>query len=937
MHDRIAEQAANGEKIDFKNLDPEDLQALLDHAFERYFETSGLFGTPTHCLKLVNQLKRIGVDEIACLIDFGVDIDSVLASLPHLKELSRLANHPSLVTREKYSIPAQLRRHRVTHFQCTPSLARMLVSEPESAAALGSIREFLVGGEAITPSLAAQLGRLVGGQVRNMYGPTETAVWSTTQILPKTGGDIGIGRPLANTEIYVLDKNGMPTPIGLPGELFIAGEGVARGYLNRPELTAEKFVPHPFCQDFRARLYRTGDLARYRADGSIEFLGRVDHQVKLRGHRIELGEIETLLGSHPAVAECVVTAAEDAAGDKRLVAYIVPRHVAAGESGVNRSEGIEERLARWQMIWDGAYTNSGDGQTTISESEAPGATPFNIAGWNSSYTGQPVPEVEMREYVGRTVERILALHPKRVMETGCGTGLLLFRIAPQCDEYCGTDFSPKALAYVRQQLANYNLPRVSLIQRAADDWREIKPESFDTVILNSVAQYFPDIDYLRRVLEGAVKAVAPGGRIFIGDVRSLPLLEAFHASVEFHQTPPGLTRQQFRERVQSRVAREEELTVAPAFFHALRQHLPQITRVEVRLKPGRFHNEVTRFRYDVILEVGGQQAAEMEIAPVKAAGREWTPSGIRQCLAQSGPALVHLTHMPNARLEVENRVLEWMNGGEGPETAGELREAIRAAETKSVDPEALEELARECGGSADVTWPADSDATGAFNVFFRRNGQQGGVVYFQPADSFARRAWSDYANHPARNQADTKLIAQLRGHLERALPGIMVPSAFVLIPAMPLTPNGKIDRQALPAPDAARREPAETFVAPGTPIEQALASIWREVLGLETVGSRDNFFKLGGHSLLATQLVSRLRESFKIELPLRALFEAPTIERLAQNLAAHETNPGAVERAARIMNQLDAMSADELEQALQQREKMDKMDGRLTETTAPVA
>ena len=924
---------AHGEKIDFKKLNPEDLQALLEHAFERYFETSGLFGTPTHCLKLVNQLKRIGVDEVACLIDFGVDIDSVLASLPYLKELTQMANRPS-PARTDYSIPAQIKRHQVTHFQCTPSLARMLVSEPESAAALDSIREFLVGGEAITPSLAAQLGKLVGGQVRNMYGPTETAVWSTTQVLPKTGGDIGIGRPLANTEIYVLDNSGRPVPIGLPGELFIGGEGVARGYLNRPELTAEKFVSHPFRQESGARLYRTGDLARYRADGSIEFLGRVDHQVKLRGHRIEVGEIEALLAAHPAVGECVVVATEDPAGEKRLAAYVVPRRGIVGERDQSPT-GIEERLAQWQMIWDGAYGQSGTGQTKVPESKAAGAAPFNIAGWNSSYTGQPVPEVEMREYVGRTVERILALRPKRVMEIGCGTGLLLFRIAPECDEYCGTDFSRKALGYVREQLANYNLPRVSLLQRAADDWKDVTPESFDTIILNSVAQYFPSVDYLLRVLEGAVKAVAPGGRVFIGDVRSLPLLEAFHASVEFHQAPSELTREQFRQRVRSRVAREEELTVAPAFFHALRQHLPQITRVTARLKPGRFHNEVTRFRYDVVLDVGGEQPAEMETAPGKAAEREWTLSGIRQCLAKSGTPLVKLTGVHNARLEVENRVIAWINGGEGPETVGELRNAIRAAETKSVDPEALEELSRECGGAVDVTWPADLDTNGAFDVLFRRDGQEGEMVSRRAPSSFARRAWSDYANHPARNQADAKLIAELRGHLERSLPGIMVPSAFVLIPTMPLTPNGKIDRQALPAPDAARREPAETFVAPGTPIERALASIWREVLGLETVGTRDNFFKLGGHSLLATQLVSRLRESFKIEVPLRALFEAPTIERLAENLQAIETSPDAIERAARIMNRLDAMSADELEEALQQREKMDKAGGRIMETVAP--
>jgi hypothetical protein len=132
-----------------------------------------------------------------------------------------------------------------------------------------------------------------------------------------------IGRPIANTQIYILDRNLQPVPIGIPGELHIGGVGLARGYLHLPELTAEKFIPDPFCDDSQARLYKTGDLARYRPDGNIEFLGRMDHQVKIRGFRIELGEIEVVLAQHPAVCEAVVNVHEPLPGDKRLAAYVV--------------------------------------------------------------------------------------------------------------------------------------------------------------------------------------------------------------------------------------------------------------------------------------------------------------------------------------------------------------------------------------------------------------------------------------------------------------------------------------------------------------------------------------------------------------------------------------------------------------------------------------
>jgi amino acid adenylation domain-containing protein len=209
-----------------------------------------------------------------------------------------------------------LERHDITFLQATPVTWRLLfdagwLGKPDLQA--------VCTGEAMPPEVAEQLVP-VTRRVWNLYGPTETTIWSTGYLVADGREPILIGRPVANTQCYILNLQGQPVPIGVTGELFIGGDGLARGYLNRPELTAEKFVADPF-RGGQARMYRTGDLARYRADGNIECLGRIDHQVKIRGFRIELGEIEAALKKQPEIKQAVVIAREDTPGDKRLVAY----------------------------------------------------------------------------------------------------------------------------------------------------------------------------------------------------------------------------------------------------------------------------------------------------------------------------------------------------------------------------------------------------------------------------------------------------------------------------------------------------------------------------------------------------------------------------------------------------------------------------------------
>ena len=310
----------NPMQLDLGILSEEELEAILDFAFQRYFDESGLFGTIEDCLDRVEDLKRIGVDEIACLIDYGIDREKVLEGLRPLAEVLRLSNMGDDLAEDDFSIAAQIIRHKVTHLQCTPSMARMLVGNDEARMALKRVRHLMIGGEALPGSLVTDLRAATDAHIENMYGPTETTIWSTTGAA--TGDAINaIGTPIANTQAYVLDADMAPVATGQPGELYIGGAGVARGYWQRDDLTAERFLPDPFREG--GRLYRTGDLVRWRASGGLDFLGRVDTQIKLRGHRIEPGEIEAAMEATPGIRQAVVIAREDTPGNMQLVGYYI--------------------------------------------------------------------------------------------------------------------------------------------------------------------------------------------------------------------------------------------------------------------------------------------------------------------------------------------------------------------------------------------------------------------------------------------------------------------------------------------------------------------------------------------------------------------------------------------------------------------------------------
>nr|WP_239149042.1 non-ribosomal peptide synthase/polyketide synthase [Streptomyces sp. SID12501] len=715
--------------------------------------------------------------------------------------------------RDAEALVAYCERHRVDVVNVTPTYAHLLIEE----GLLEGHRPPLVllGGEAVSETVWNRLRDTEGTYGYNLYGPTEYTINTLG------GGTLDsatptVGRPIRGTRAHILDAWLRPVPEGVPGELYIAGIGLARGYLDRPALTAERFVADPFGEPGE-RMYRTGDLVRRNPDGNLDFLGRTDDQVKIRGYRVELGEIETALAQHDRVAHAAVIVR-----DERLVGYVVPAQLAVDD----RAFAERDQVGEWQEIYSDEYEEI---STAVFTEE--------YAGWDSSYDGQPIPFDHMREWREATVERIRSLKPRRILEIGVGSGLLLSRLAPDAEAYWATDFAAPVIRKIGQELLQDPelASRITLRAQPADDLTGLPGDGyFDTIVINSVIQYFPSIDYLTSVIRGAMELLAPGGALFVGDVRNLRLARAFQAEI---QEAKGVTGDALGRAVERGLRLEKELLVDPDYFTTLGYG------VDLRTKQARHHNELTRYRYDAVLyaDEPGLRLTDVPTVPFDAQ-RFGTDSDNLSDLLTAVP--IRLTGIPDARIGVA--------GG--------------------VDPETLRDLAAGLGHRVLTTW---SGQPGAYDAVF----VTGEVPPLTAGLYLPGGGEAPYANSPTAARDANSLIRQLRDDLKQRLPDYMVPAAFVTLDRLPMNDNGKLDVRALP--DAEPAVALGTGRGPRTPQEEVLCRLFAEVLGLPEVGAEDGFFDLGGHSLLATRLISRARTELGAELAIRDLFEAPTPEQLA--------------------------------------------------------
>jgi amino acid adenylation domain-containing protein/non-ribosomal peptide synthase protein (TIGR01720 family) len=875
--DACREEIASGADCD---IDPASLGLTPDHlAYVMY--TSGSTGEPKGVMvphhavnRLVINNDYVQVDATDCIAfcsnpAFDASTFEIWAALLNGASLLIV---PQAVLLDASALAKLLEERGVTVLHLTTALFNQY--SDSLAHIFAGLKRLYFGGEAADPNIARKvLQNSPPRHLIHLYGPTETTSFAAWHRLESVAPDarIPIGKPLGNARVYILDGHRQPVPIGWVGEIYVGGAGVAHGYLNRPQLTAERFLTDPFSTQPNARMYKTGDLARWLPDGTIEFCGRYDNQVKIRGYRVELGEVEAHLSRHPQVKEAVVIAWEEEPGEKRLVGYVVPDTLAAGPADETGPSSLE----RWQSWFDEAKRFD----------DAP-----NFAGWNSVTTGRAIPEAQMQEWLNETIRRIRDLGPQKVLELGCGSGLVVEQLAPHCATYRASDFSGNVIQRLRRWIGTRtNLRHVEVAQEGALDF-DAGGGPYDTIVLNSVVQYFPDVEYLIRVVERAADSVCDGGRIFIGDVRNFDLLEAFHSSVQLTKADANLRVVELKRRIGRAMQQEEELVVAPEFFRALPRRLPRIAGVEVQIKRGRADNELTRYRYDVTLHIGQHAQPAPEQWLQLDGGRDDLVAELSQLLQARSAAGIRIGGVENARTAKDLLIVRMLETCDGDVQVGEFRQRLQAAAGSGVDPETLCRLAERHGFRARPSWARDS-RDGKMDFELVDPDRCSARVTAEFAGETAQgRAWSSYAHVPAARQRDQEqelastLGAQLREYLDRKLPEYMVPSVITVLDELPLTPNGKVDRSKLPAPQFGLSR-AEPYAAPQGRVEEALAGVWQQVLRVERVGRNDDFAELGGNSILAIQIAGRANRQ---GLPLEGwqVIEHGSIAKLAAEIGS---------------------------------------------------
>ena len=1007
--------------------------------------TSGSTGTPKGVMIQHRSVCNLGqalrraiyvnhAEWMRVSVNAPLSFDASVKQLIQLLSGHTLDMLPEDLRRDGSALLAYIERRGIEVLDCTPSQLHLLLEAGLGKRAGQMPRALLLGGEEVTEALWRTLSEIDDTIFYNVYGPTECTVDATACRVGAENLSPSIGRPLANMQTYVLDGQLRPVPVGVAGELCIGGAGLARGYLSRPDSTCERFVPHPFSRVAGARLYRTGDLARHLPDGRIEYLGRIDQQIKLRGFRIELGEIEATLSQHPGVREAVVMVREDAPGEKRLVGYVVGQQPAKAVEGhtryrlpngmlivhLNRTETdyLYEEIFEEQVYFKhGVRLRAGAcvldvganiGMFTLFISQHyPDARVYAFEPISPVYEALRInaelygPNVKTFNYglSDEAKQAAFAYYP----QFSARSGLLSYadaenevevikaflrnkersgvagmeELADAADELLAGVFESVSLECELKRLSDVireeKLERIDLlkidVQRAEldvldgiaeADWAKVEQvvmEVHDAVGDVSEGRVAAILDLLERhgfeavavqddSLQGtdrhslyairpegvnalggaaltALPTVAPGAAAEGKSLYRLPNnLEVFHQNrneTEFIYKQIFEDQQYLRHGIvlepgscvfdvganiglftlyvhhKCRDARVYSFEPIPSTFEKLRSNVALYGLDTNLFNSGLSdHTGTATFTFypkwsassgayanlqeeEEALKMFLQNQGELvaQYADQLISGRyegEQVVCSLRtlsEIIAEQGIERIDLL-----KLDVEKSELDILNGIEEGDWE-KIRQIVMEVHDIEGRVGSITATLDRLGFNTLLEQDAGLTGTGIYNLYASRS-----AIGERAAQQISGAALETL---PAARSLPLG-VDELRKFLKERLPEHMVPTAFVILDEFPLTTNAKVDRRALPTPE--EMQSARAVAAPHTLLEEMLVGIWRGVLRVEQIGVDENFFEVGGHSLLATQLMSRVREAFQVEIPLRTLFEGPTVAELARAVEA---------------------------------------------------
>jgi pyochelin synthetase len=744
-------------------------------------------------------------------------------------------------------------REKVTLWNSVPAMMQMLVEYAESQSVVipASLRLVIMGGDWLPISLPNRLKALVPGvQILSIGGPTETTIWNIGYLITEVDPNwqsIPYGKPMANAKYYILNEALEDCPVWVPGQMYCAGVQVAQGYWRDPEKTAAKFITHPRTQE---RIYCTGDLGRYLPDGNIEFLGRADFQVKIRGYRIELGEIEAAIKQHPGVKEAIaVTIPSVEQSHQQIIACIVPEQQQAETLFELKMADSDETQQLWQ----------------------------NLVEKGAKIAQQNLDAVKPEVFAAFWQQHLDPLYTYAV-----SIAFHQFGVYTQLHETYSLDelmqrgqIKPRYRQWLSRALSF--LVDLGWLEVDGDKFinTRLLPHSFPTELLAKIlSEAAPILDYNQNTVQLLVNSARNLAAILTENIHSAQII----ATNEI----PALYRKEFQ--AGSLVIRE--------VLHHLAQSWDSTTNLR-------------------ILEIGaGTGAVTREVLPVLPPEKTtYVYTDISQYFLQLGQQ--DFGHY--AFLETDLFNLEQSPQEQGYELhsfdviiAGGVIHATRDIK------ESLENMRSLLAPNGLLLFVEPTKLHPFWELFM---GLQQGFDRFEDTTLrshplLSPKQWQEVLlaqgftdctvfskpgsiadflavyTFMARGSASVQKFKkqEIRSFLQQKLPDYMIPSEFMLLDALPLTANGKVNRQALPQLQNLRPQIKTNYITPQTETEKVIASIWQEVLRVEKVGINDNFFELGGDSLQATQVIARMREKFPVNIPVQNLLQAPNLTSLAKSI-----------------------------------------------------